>query len=145
MNIQVERLEQLQDVAEAISTLVDKGYKILLFTGDLGAGKTTFVKQLCEYWGVMEPVSSPTYALVQEYESPGRGILYHMDLYRLEKIQDLEQIGFEEYLNSGNICMIEWPDLGSSYYTMPCIWVEISTAQDNIRNFKITTYDAVDA
>ncbi|MDQ3016669.1 MAG: tRNA (adenosine(37)-N6)-threonylcarbamoyltransferase complex ATPase subunit type 1 TsaE [Bacteroidota bacterium] len=145
MNIGVERFEDLRGVAEAISDLVNSGYRIILLYGEMGAGKTTLVKQICEEWGVMEPVNSPTFALVQEYESPNRGSIYHMDLYRLEKIQDLEQIGFEEYLLSGNICLIEWPDLGSSYYTMPTLWVEISLGEDNIRNFKITTYDAVDA
>ena len=93
----------------------------------------------------MEPVSSPTFSLIQEYLSPGLGKIYHMDLYRLEKQRDLEQIGFEEHLDSANLCFIEWPELANAYFTMPHLMVEIKSENNNIRNFRITTYDAVDA
>ena len=145
MLIRVRSLDGLDEVAEALISLFDDGYLVVLLKGDLGSGKTTFVKALCQLLGVMDPVSSPTFSLVQEYYSPSRGTIYHMDLYRLSKPGDLEQIGFSEYLDSGNICLIEWPDLGKPDYTMPFVEVDISRESDNIRNFKITTYDAVDA
>lgn len=145
MLIRVRSLDELDEVAEALISLFDQGYLVVLLKGDLGSGKTTFVKALCQLLGVMDPVSSPTFSLVQEYYSPSRGIIYHLDLYRLEKRGDLEQIGFTEYLDSGNICLIEWPDLGKSDYTMPFVEVDISRDSDNIRNFKITTHDAMDA
>lgn len=145
MLIRVRSLDSLDEVAEEVISLFDKDYLVVLLKGELGSGKTTFVKALCQLLGVMDPVSSPTFSLVQEYYSPSRGTLYHMDLYRLEKEVDLEQIGFSEYLDSGNICLIEWPDLGNAYYTMPHVEVDISVESGNIRNFKITTHDAVDA
>ena len=145
MLIRLRSLDSLDEVAEAVISLFDKDYLVVLLKGELGSGKTTFVKALCQLLGVMDPVSSPTFSLVQEYYSPSRGTLYHMDLYRLEKEEDLEQIGFTEYLDSGNICLIEWPDLGNAYYTMPHVEVDISVESGNIRNFKITTHDSVDA
>lgn len=145
MLIRVRSLDSLDEVAEAVISLFNKDYLVVLLKGELGSGKTTFVKALCQLLGVMDPVSSPTFSLVQEYYSPSRGTIYHMDLYRLEKEGDLEQIGFSEYLDSGNICLIEWPDLGNAYYTMPHVKVDISVESGNIRNFKITTHDAVDA
>src|SRR5687767_3555337 len=145
MLIRVRSLDGLDEVAEALISLFDEGYLVVLLKGDMGSGKTTFVKALSQLLGVMEPVSSPTFSIIQEYDSPSRGIIYHMDLYRLEKNQDLVQIGFDEYLHSGNICLIEWPELGRPYYTMPFIEVDILAEKDNIRNFKITTHDAVDA
>ncbi|HUR30687.1 MAG TPA: tRNA (adenosine(37)-N6)-threonylcarbamoyltransferase complex ATPase subunit type 1 TsaE, partial [Saprospiraceae bacterium] len=123
----------------------EKGYKVVLLNGDLGSGKTTMVKALCQLVGVMDPVSSPTFSLVQEYHSPSLGNIYHMDLYRLKSSGELEQIGFTEYLESGNVCLIEWPALGKSSYSMPYVEVDIQVEKDNIRNFKINTHDEVDA
>ena len=144
MLIRVRSLDGLDEVAEALISLFDEGYLVILLKGELGSGKTTFVKALCQLLGVMEPVSSPTFSLVQEYFSPSRGLIYHLDLYRLGRPVDLEQIGFAEYLDSGKICLIEWPDLGKSFYTMPVVEVDIRLENDNIRNFKISTDDAVD-
>lgn len=145
MLIRVTNLDGLNEVAEAIISLFDEGHSIVLIRGELGSGKTTFVKALCQMLGVMDPVSSPTFSLVQEYDSPSRGTIYHMDLYRLSSTADLEQIGFAEYLDSGNICLIEWPELGTPYYTMPFVDLDIRLEHGNIRNFMITTHDKVDA
>ena len=145
MLIRVDSPDKLNEVAEAITALFDKGFLVVLIEGELGAGKTTLVKVLCQSLGVMEPVSSPTFSIVQEYSSPSRGIIYHMDFYRLSLPQDLGKIGITEYLDSGNLCFIEWPELGKSFYTMPFIAVDIELENGNIRNFKITTNDTVDA
>lgn len=144
MIVRVDNLDGLHQVSEIIESHIENGYLVILLYGDLGAGKTTLVKHLCQEWGVMEPVSSPTFSLVQEYYSPSKGILYHMDLYRLDRPQDLQQIGFEEYIESGNICMIEWPQLAADLYTIPHIKVMIEAREDNLRTFSITTHDAVD-
>ena len=145
MLIRAHSLDELDAVAEALISCFDRGYRIVLLSGELGSGKTTMVKALCQLLGVMDPVSSPTFSLVQEYESPSVGTVYHMDLYRLKTVNELEQIGFSEYLDSGNVCLIEWPALGQSYYSMAYVEVDIQVEKDNIRNFKINTHDAVDA
>ena len=145
MVFSINSLDGLAVVVEALTYLVEKDYRIILLEGELGAGKTTLVKALCQEWGVMDPVSSPTFSLVQEYHSPSRGEIYHMDLYRLKVAHDLEQIGFSEYLDSGNVCLIEWPELGNPYYSMVHVRVDIQVESDNNRNFRITTHDAEDA
>jgi tRNA threonylcarbamoyladenosine biosynthesis protein TsaE len=103
------------------------------------------VKAFCKEAGVPEPASSPTFSLVNAYVSPSLGTIYHMDLYRLTREQDLDQIGFEEYIDSGHICFIEWPDLGSSRIAPPCCEILIESGQNNYRIFKITTHDTMDA
>lgn len=84
--------------------------RVFLLTGDLGAGKTTLTQALCAELGVTEPATSPTYAIVNEYASP-TGPVYHLDLYRLDDLDEAREIGVETYLDSGNYCFIEWPEL----------------------------------
>lgn len=145
MDITVKNLGDLSNVTDALIKCIDLDFRVFLLHGDLGAGKTTLAKALCNQLGVTEPVSSPTFSLVNEYTSPTVGTIYHMDLYRLEKASDLAQIGFEEYLDSGQLCLIEWPDLAEQYFDMPYVRVQIRVETDNIRIFNITTHDAVDA
>jgi len=83
--------------------------KIFLFYGDMGAGKTTFIKSLCEYLGVKEPATSPTFSIVNEYQSTNSKI-FHFDFYRLKKQDEALDMGYEEYFYSGNYCFIEWPE-----------------------------------
>ena len=145
MIITVNTIEELAGVTEVLMQHIQEGYRIILLSGDLGAGKTTLVKVLCDKLWVTEPVSSPTFSLINEYASPMQGTIYHMDLYRLQKPDDLVQIGFEEYLDSGHLCLIEWPDVAEGYYTMAYISVKIEVVNHNNRIFNITTHDAVDA
>jgi tRNA threonylcarbamoyladenosine biosynthesis protein TsaE len=145
MVFRVNSIDGLKGVAEHVLGCIKEGFEIVLLNGELGSGKTTLIKSLCQEMGVMEPVSSPTFSLVQEYSSPGYGTIYHMDLYRIEKVQDLVQIGIEEYLHSGNICFIEWPAIAKAHFTMAYMDITITQEQDNLRNFRITTYDAVEA
>ncbi|GAA5021545.1 hypothetical protein GCM10011506_02620 [Marivirga lumbricoides] len=88
-----------------------KEYKIWLFEAEMGAGKTTFIKRLCEYLEVEDHISSPTFALVNEYNSPRTGNIYHFDFYRIEDELEAFDIGAEEYFYSGNLCLIEWPEM----------------------------------
>lgn len=145
MEIAVDTLEDLSIVSQALIDHLDQGYRIFLLRGDLGAGKTTLVKVLGAQLSITEPVSSPTFSLVNEYTSPSYGPVYHMDLYRLDKAIDLVQIGFEEYLESGNICLIEWPDLARDMITMRHVAVDIRVNPDHTRIFNLTTHDTVDA
>ena len=144
MLIKARSLDELNLVAEVLIELFEKEYRVVLLRGEMGAGKTTLVKALCQLMGVMDPVTSPTFSLVQEYRSPSYGQIYHMDFYRLHSADDLTQIGLEEYLDSGNICLIEWPDIAKSYFDIPYIDVEVSVDPNNIRNFKLIVHDEVD-
>ena len=145
MILRINSPEGLQEIAGVLLSLIENGYSVVLLYGELGSGKTALVQQLCKTLGVEELVSSPTFSIVQEYISPVKGVVYHMDLYRLEKRGDLEQIGFEDYLDSGQVCLIEWPELGRDYFVMPYIRVDIDVENNNIRNFRITTHDTADA
>jgi len=144
MNIRVGAMAELDLVVEAIIDLINKGYRIFLLSGDLGAGKTTLVQSIAKSLEVEESVSSPTFSLVNAYVSPKAGVIYHMDFYRLEKPSDLEQIGLEEYLESGQVCFIEWPEIATDYFYTPYVQVDIEVDPNNIRNFNITTYDTVE-
>lgn len=108
MNLPVSSLEGLKDAAKQ---LIDFGgpEKIYLFYGDMGAGKTTFIKSLCASLGAREPVTSPTFSIVNEYEGEAAKI-YHFDFYRLKKQAEALDLGYEEYFYSGNYCFIEWPE-----------------------------------
>ncbi len=76
----------------------------------MGAGKTTFIKAICEVMGVQETINSPTFSIVNEYEAANGSIIYHFDCYRINKIQEALDLGAEEYLYSGNLCFIEWSE-----------------------------------
>ncbi len=96
-----------QAAADFLSFIGEK--KVVLLEGEMAAGKTTFVKAVCAALGVMEPVSSPTFALVNEYETPTRELVYHFDFYRIEDIGEALDMGALEYFDSGRLCLIEWP------------------------------------
>lgn len=100
--------------------------KVFAFNGNMGAGKTTFIKQLCRTLGVQGSLSSPTYAIVNEYNGHN-GKIFHFDLYRIKVIDELFDLGFEEYLQSGQYCFIEWPQIAQELMVTPCIDVTLST------------------
>jgi tRNA threonylcarbamoyladenosine biosynthesis protein TsaE len=103
-------LKDLEKTAQTLLKYVSK-YPVLLLQGEVGAGKTTLVKALCKEMGVLENVSSPTYTIVNEYNSHSGEIIYHFDLYRLKTEAEAEDIGLCEYLDSGHRCIVEWPEM----------------------------------
>lgn len=88
-----------------------KDHRVFLFEAPMGAGKTTFIKSLCQFLNVTDTMSSPTYSIVNEYHTNTNLKLYHFDLYRLKSSEELFEIGFEDYVDSGNYLFIEWPEL----------------------------------
>jgi len=84
--------------------------RVFAFSGDLGAGKTTLIKELCKAAGVREEVTSPSFAIINEYDAGGIDLIYHFDFYRIKKIEEVLDIGYEEYLYSGYYCFLEWAD-----------------------------------
>ena len=89
--------------------------KVFLFEAPMGAGKTTFIKAICKYLGVIDTMSSPTYSIVNEYDTNKSGKVYHFDLYRLKSPNELLDLGFEEYVSSDNYLFIEWPAMAISF------------------------------
>ena len=83
---------------------------VICFEGSLGAGKTTLISRLCQKWQVSDSVSSPTFSIVNNYNSATKGLIYHFDFFILENLEEALDIGIEEYLDSGNICLIEWSE-----------------------------------
>lgn len=108
MNFKIDKIQDWQKVVTEI--LPNLQHNILLLKGNLGAGKTTFTQFLLKNLGSTDEVSSPTYAIVNEYNSP-KGKVFHFDLYRLKKIEEAYDFGIEEYLENAYLCVIEWPEI----------------------------------
>jgi tRNA threonylcarbamoyladenosine biosynthesis protein TsaE len=107
------QMSSLDDLPATASVLLEAAREepVILFEGPMGAGKTTLIKELCRQLGVQENVSSPTFALVNEYESGAGKLIYHFDFYRINDEREALNIGALEYFDSGNVCLIEWPSL----------------------------------
>lgn len=107
MNFTANKLEDLIPIAKVI--LTNLKHKVVLFEGELGAGKTSFIKVLVKEMGSSDEVSSPTFSIVNEYELP-KAKVFHFDLYRIKTEEEALDFGIDEYLESGNFCFIEWPE-----------------------------------
>ena len=108
------RIDHISHLAQAAKTFVEHidGKTIFAFYGKMGAGKTTFIKAICEQLGVEDVITSPTFAIVNEYQSATTGEqIFHFDFYRVKKIEEVYDMGYEDYFYSGAICFIEWPEL----------------------------------
>ena len=108
----VSSVQKLSSVALELLRLSDN--RIFALYGEVGVGKTTLVKYLCYHLKVLDVISSPTFPIVNEYVNFDREKIFHFDLYRLKTIQELEKMGIDIYINSGNYCFIEWPSLAES-------------------------------
>lgn len=110
MQIEIENLEVLQSAARKfMDQMGDRN--IFAFYGGMGAGKTTFIKAVCKELGVSETVASPTFAIINEYRRGSGEPIYHFDFYRIHKLEEVFDFGYEDYLYSGHTCFIEWPEL----------------------------------
>jgi tRNA threonylcarbamoyladenosine biosynthesis protein TsaE len=111
---------------------------VFAFNGKMGAGKTTFIKAICETMGVKETVNSPTFSIVNEYEAANGRIIYHFDCYRINKIQEALDLGAEEYLYSGNLCFIEWSENIAPLLPDSLVNVDIEEVENGKRMITIT-------
>ena len=111
--------------------------KLLLFNGDMGVGKTTLIKTIVKELGSNDEVSSPTFSIVNEYKTKEGNSIYHFDLYRLESLEEAMDFGIEEYLYSGNWCLIEWPDLIKENLDTSFEIIEIYLNKDKSRSLKL--------
>lgn len=110
MEIRINSLETIREAARQFIDAMD-GRTIFALYGKMGVGKTTFTKALCEELGVEDVINSPTFAIVNEYQDGQGQPIYHFDFYRIKRLTEAYDIGFEEYLDSGCLCLIEWPEL----------------------------------
>ena len=134
MNI-VFSLDQIQEAAEQI--LAQNPKRIILFNGEMGAGKTTLIKQLCKNLGVEDATSSPTFSLVNEYYTSDNQIIYHFDFYRLNKETEALDMGVDDYLYSGNWCFIEWSEKIANLLPEEYSVVTIELQSDGKRSLKL--------
>lgn len=136
MEIKIESLDKINDAAKAfIKTMGDR--TIFAFRGEMGAGKTTFIKAVCEALGVDEVINSPTFAIVNEYGSANGELIYHFDFYRINSVEEAYDFGYEDYFYSGSLCFIEWPERIESLLPNNTTNVHISVNSDNSRIVRI--------
>jgi tRNA threonylcarbamoyladenosine biosynthesis protein TsaE len=131
-------LADLPVVAKEMLASLQEAPRVWLFRGQMGAGKTTLSKELLKQLGVAENVQSPTFSLVNEYQTKSGKIVYHFDLYRLKNIQEAVAIGIEEYLDSGHICLIEWPEQAEELWDFPHVNVEIEAINETQRKLTLS-------
>jgi tRNA threonylcarbamoyladenosine biosynthesis protein TsaE len=125
-------LENIETAASAVlKKAVDK--KVFAFHGEMGAGKTTFIHALCNVMKVKGTVSSPTFSIINQYNTADNTIVYHMDLYRLKDEQEALNAGVEDCLYSGNICLVEWPEKAPGVFPDDTVHITITVASANAR------------
>ncbi len=131
IEIPIPSLDRIDDAAQQFVAQIGLR-RVFAFYGSMGAGKTTFIKAVCKQLGVSDAVTSPTFAIVNEYASD-MGPVYHFDFYRIKNLAEVMDIGFEDYVYSGNLCLMEWPELIEELLPENTIKVNISVAEDGVR------------
>jgi len=134
--IRIPDLSSINDAArELINTFPDK--RIFAFYGEMGAGKTTLIKALCRVLQVTDVTSSPSFGLIYEYPTRGSESVYHFDFYRIEQLEEAYDIGYEEYIDSGQYCFIEWPEKIASLLPPETVNVDLQIVENNERTIEV--------
>ena len=133
MKIRIENLDNIRAAAREFIQHMGEA-RVFAFYGKMGAGKTTFVKAICEELGVEDVITSPTFAIINEYE--GEETIYHFDFYRIKKLEEVYDMGYEDYFYSGALCFIEWPELIEEILPDDAVRVSIIEQQDGSRLVK---------
>ena len=123
-------------IAGAIAGVV-RPRDLIVLVGEMGAGKTTLIKEICHQLGVAQSVQSPTFSLVNEYIDGKGNPVYHFDLYRLKNAQEAFDIGLEEYLDSGHLCLVEWPEQAEEFWTFEHLELNVSHVDDAHRILEV--------
>ena len=132
MNITISSLESIREAAREFIQHIGE-HRVFAFYGKMGAGKTTFIKAICEELGVEDVITSPTFAIVNEYSLPDGECIYHFDFYRIKKLEEVYDMGFEDYFYSGALCFIEWPELIEEVLPEDAVKVNITENADGSR------------
>ena len=131
MEIKIQDLEHINEAAKVFVEHIGD-HTVFAFYGKMGAGKTTFIKAICEELGVNDVITSPTFAIVNEYTAQD-GPVYHFDFYRIKKLEEVYDMGFEDYFYSGALCLIEWPELIEEVLPEDAVKVSIQEKEDGSR------------
>lgn len=137
MTFEISTVQELDKVVKALLIFAN-GRKKMVFIGEIGAGKTTLIKAFCHHFKVEDPVTSPTFSLVNEYyypqpETRQPGVIYHLDLYRLKNLEEAQDIGIEEYLDHDDYCLIEWPEIIAPLLPNDVVRIKIEIKADSSR------------
>lgn len=132
----IYNLNDIENVSKKF-ILLTRDYKIITISGELGAGKTTFINAVCKELGVEEMVTSPTYAIIQEYHFGIEKIIYHMDLYRIKSIEEAIESGVEDCLQSGELCIVEWPEKAILLFPEETVHASLQTLSINMRKLVV--------
>lgn len=134
--LKIESLDSINAAAQKFVENMGEG-KVFAFYGKMGAGKTTFIKAVCECLGVEDTVTSPTFAIVNEYQSTKVDYpIYHFDFYRIKKLDEVYDMGYEDYFYGGGVCFIEWPELIEELLPEDAVKVEIKENEDGTRTIR---------
>lgn len=130
--------EALGDVADRFIREVLPQSRVFAFLAPMGTGKTTFIKALCERLGVKDVINSPTFSIINEYQAePSGQAIYHFDCYRLERLEDALNLGADDYLQSGAICLIEWPEVLEPLLPEDTLYIELRELADGARELRV--------
>ena len=133
MEIKIQDIEHIREAAREFIEHIGE-HRVFAFYGSMGAGKTTFVKAVCEVLGVEDVITSPTFAIVNEYTiSQQPTAIYHFDFYRIKKLEEVYDMGYEDYFYSGSLCFIEWPELIEELLPDDAVKVSITEQEDGSR------------
>ncbi len=132
MEITIHSLQQIHDAAHRFIEAMGDNTVFAMY-GKMGAGKTTFIKAVCECLGVEDVINSPTFAIVNEYRSSSGELIYHFDFYRIKKLEEVYDMGYEDYFYSGALCFIEWPELIEELLPAEAVKVTIEEQEDGSR------------
>ena len=132
MEIKINTLEDLPQAAHDFVASMDDN-TVFAFYGEMGAGKTTFIKAICDVLGVEDEVNSPTFAIVNEYRSATAELIYHFDCMRLKEVEEALDLGFEDYMECGALCFIEWPEIVEELLPSDVVKVHLSVKDDGSR------------
>ena len=140
MQLKIRNLSEINIVAKQFIDRIDNE-KVFAFYGSMGAGKTTFIKAVCEELGVKETITSPTFAIINEYKDGEGNSIYHFDFYRINKLEEAFDFGYEDYFYSGNLCFIEWPELVESLLPENTVKVYIAETENGTRTIETKNFD----